>query len=53
MEIVTVSIIVGGTVLFFIGTQIVGLCSRSVKGSLGKRRRGTFYGTSDTIYNGL
>ena len=49
MEIVTVSIIIGGAVLFFIGTQIIGLCCRKSKG---KRRR-TFYGTTGSIYNGL
>jgi|TARA_B110000483_G_C18194694_1_gene542509 hypothetical protein len=52
MEIVTVSFIIGGAVLFFIGTQIIGLCCRG-KDRLSNKKRRTFYGTSDTIYNGL
>ena len=54
MEIVTVSIIIGGTVLFFIGTQIIGLCCKKQKVQKKRWRRGrTFYGTTGSIYNGL
>lgn len=54
MEIVTVSIVVGGTVLFFIGTQIIGVCCRSnrrVKKRFRRRRR--FHGISEVVYGSI
>ena len=61
MEIVTVSIIIGGTVLFFIGTQIVGVCCRKSSRRVIKRfrrtqgigRRRRFHGTSEVVYGSI
>jgi len=59
MEIVTVSIVIGGTVLFFIGTQIVGVCcrgSRRVKKRFRRRQqigRRRFHGTSEVVYGSI
>jgi hypothetical protein len=52
MEIVTVSIIIGGSVLFFIGAQIIGICFRGNRsGEMDKRRR--FHGTNEVVYGSL
>lgn len=55
MEIVTVSIIIGGTVLFFIGTRIIGVCCRSSKSNrrVKKRFRRRFQGISEVVYGSI
>jgi len=52
MEIVTVSIIIGGTVLFFIGTQIVSVCCRGSR-RVKKKFRRRFHGTSEVVYGSI
>jgi hypothetical protein len=57
MEIVTVSIIIGGSVLFFIGSQIIGICCRGNRRGERRRRksekRRRFYGTNEVVYGPL
>ena len=58
MEIITVSIVIGGTVLFFIGTQIIGVCCRSNSSNRSRRvkkrfRRRRFHGISEVVYGSI